>query len=107
MADTLKQYFWGLITSTTSQLLVTAGASGGVVRTIHLANQDTTTRTVSISLGVSSAYSDTTAIYQTFSIPANGVHVWNGSLVLTASQTLYAKADVGSKVVAAISGVDL
>lgn len=104
--DTLKQYCSKYIGSG-STLLVTAGPSGGVVRTIHLCNTDTSAISVSISLGVSGGYSDTKAIYKTFSIPANGVHIANLSIVLEPNQTIYGLAGTTDKVVATISGIDL
>lgn len=106
MADTLKQYCSKYITSS-STLLATAGSSGAVVRNIHLCNTAGTAVTVSISIGVSSAYSDTKALYKTFSIPAGGVHIANVNIVLNASETIYALAGTTNVVVATISGVDL
>lgn len=107
MADTLKQYSNAYLgTSGAQTLLVTAGASGGVVRNIHLCNTDTSARTVYISIG-STVYDASKAFYSAFSIPASGVHVANINIVLTAGQKIYGYADTGSKVVATISGVDL
>lgn len=106
MTDTLQQYCWKYLTDS-SALLATAGNSGGVVRTIHLTNTDTSAITVSISLGVTNAYSDTKAVYKTFSLPPAGIHVWNGNLVLKANETLYGLASTTNKVVCVISGVDL
>lgn len=106
MADTLKQYCSKYITSS-SALLVTAGASGGVIRNIHLCNTSASAVSVSISIGVSSAYSDTKALYKTFSIPANGVHIANTNIVLAPNETLYGLAGTTNVVVATISGVDL
>lgn len=106
MADTLKQYCSKYLGSS-STLLVTAGASGGVVRHIRLCNTDAAAITVSISIGVSSAYSATKALYTTFSIPANGIHDASVNIVLGASETIYGLAGTADKVVATISGVDL
>lgn len=105
MADTLKQYCNGYI-GTSDTLLVTAGASGGIIRNIHLCNTDTSARTVNISIGAS-AYDASKAFYSAFSLPASSVHVANVNIVLTAGQKVYATASVASKVVATISGVDL
>lgn len=106
MADTFQQYCSKYI-GTASTLLITVGNAGGVIRNLHLCNTDTSARTVSISIGVGSAYSDTKALYKDFSIPANGVFVANVNIFLKASETLYATASVADKVVATITGVDL
>lgn len=106
MADTLKQYCAKYITNA-SALLVTAGAAGGVIRNIHLCNTSSSAVTVSISIGVSAAYSDTKALYKAFNIPGNGVHVANVNIVLGASETLYGLASTTNVIVATISGVDL
>lgn len=104
--DALKQYCSKYVTNS-STLLVTAGANGGVVRNIHLCNTDTAAVTVSVSIGVSSAYSDTKALYKNFSVPASGVHIANVSIVLQPNETIYAIAGTSNKVVATISGIDL
>lgn len=106
MADTLKQYCSKYIGSS-STLLVTAGSSGGVIRNIHLCNNSASSVSVSISIGVNSAYSDTKALYKTFSVPANGVHIANTNIVLNANETLYGLAGTTNVIVATISGVDL
>lgn len=107
MADTLTQYCNTYLGTSASQtLLVTAGASGGVVRYIHLCNTDTTARTIYLSFG-STVYDASKALYSAFVIPASGLHVANVNIFLTAGQKIYGYADTGSKVVATISGVDL
>lgn len=106
MADTLKKYSSGYVGST-STLLATAGAAGGVIRNIHLCNVTATAATVSISIGVSSAYNDSKALYKTFTIPANGVHIANVNIFLAAAETLYGIAGSASTIVATITGVDL
>lgn len=105
MADTLKRYCNGYI-GTSDTLLVTAGASGGVIRNIHLCNTDTTDRTVNISIG-STTYDASKAFYSAFTVPASGVHVANVNIVLGNGEKVYATASTASKVVATISGVDL
>lgn len=109
MADTLKRYFNGYIAASggTDSATTAVGASGGVIRNIHICNTDTSARTVNISIGSGSSYSATTAIYSAFSIPASGVHVANVNIVMAAGDKLVMNASVGSKVVATISGVDV
>lgn len=112
MADTLKRYYNTTIgTSSGTATNVTVGTAGAVIRNIHVCNTNATTATINMAIGTagSSAYpaSGAGALYATFSIPANGVHIANVNIVMDPSEKIWAYTNGNTGVAVTISGVDL
>lgn len=111
MADALKRMYFGQPGngSANNGTLYTAPAGTGataIVRTIHVSN--TTASTATVSLGINGTPNTAAnAFYSSFSIPANGIHVWNGNIVLEGGDTLQGFQGTGSALTVVISGVTL
>lgn len=104
MADTLKRQYLGQ-PGTTNGTLYTAPAAGAVVRTIHIVNTTSSSATVSIGIN-GSPNTAANAIYSGFAIPASGIHVWNGTLVLGNGDTLQGFQGTSAALTVTISGVE-
>lgn len=104
MADALKRMYLGQ-PGTTNGTLYTAPAAGAVVRTIHINN--TTTSAATISLGINGTPATAAnAFYSAFSVPPNGIHVWNGSIVLGNADTVQGLQGTSGALTLVISGVE-
>lgn len=109
MADTLKQMYFGQ-PGTTNGTLYTVPGSGStvaaaVIRNIHICNTTATAATISLSLNGSGATAANN-IYRTFSVPANGVHIANVSIVLDAGDTIQGLQGTSAALTVVISGVE-
>lgn len=104
MADALKRMYFGQ-PGTSNGTLYTAPAAGSVVRTIHIAN--TTTSSATISLGINgTAATAANAFYSAFAVPPNGIHVWNGNIVLGNGDTVQGLQGTSGALTVVISGVE-
>ena len=76
------------------------------IKHIHLANEDSSSRTVSLFLGATGGYAAGTELLSAFVIGANNVYDWWGAIKLTNTNSLYLSgyASVGSKVVIMVEG---
>lgn len=104
MADTLKRMYFGQ-PATTNATLYTAPAAGSVVRTIHISNTTATAATISLGLNGTPATA-ANAFYSAFSVPPNGIHVWNGNIVLDNGNTLQGLQGTSGALTVLISGVE-
>lgn len=105
MADVLKRMYFGQ-PGTTNGTLYTAPSTGAVVRSIHINN--TTSSSATISLGINGTPATAAnAVYSAFAVPANGLHVWNGSMVLGNGDTLQGLQGTSAALTVVISGVEL
>lgn len=105
MADTLKRLYGPAQPGTTNGTLYTAPAAGAVIRTLHIAN--TTSSSATISLGINGTPATAAnAWYSAFAVPANGLHVWNGSLYLGNGETLQGLQGTSAALTVTITGVE-
>lgn len=107
MADALKRMYFGQPGngSANNATLYTAPAAGAVVRTIHIANTTSSSATVSIGIN-GTPNTAANAIYSAFAVPATGIHVWNGNIVLENGNTLQGFQGTSGALTVVISGVE-
>lgn len=110
MADTLKKMYFGQpstggSTIYTAPLTASGSGASAVIRTVHICNTTSTPATISLSVNGSAATAANN-IYRAFTIPANGIHVANVSVVLESGDTLQALQGTASALTMFISGVE-
>lgn len=105
MADTLKRLSGpaALTTSAAAQYTV-PGSTKAVVRNVHVCNESGSAATVTVSIGTDGAGK---RILKGFSVPANGVYDWSGSLVLDAAEVVQALASANTSLTLTISGLEV
>jgi hypothetical protein len=105
MTDTAKRLSGptGFSTGNTTHYTVPA-ATTTIVRSIHVNNTDSSSRTFSV--GINGASTANTSLFHTFSLPPNGVMDWSGFLVLNAGDTIQGAAS-GVAVNMTICGVEV
>lgn len=107
MADAIKRMYFGQPGngSGNNGTLYTSPATGAVVRTIHIVN--TTTSSATISLGLNGTPNTAAnAFYSAFAVPANGIHVWNGNIVMGNAETIQGFQGTSGALTVVISGVE-
>lgn len=94
------------VANAAADLYVPSANTYALVRHIHLANTDSTARTVSLYVGATGGSSGGTELLGTYSIAANDVAdvYFPAGLKLTSSDYLTGVASAASKVVCTISG---
>ena len=109
MADTVKTVVTEMVTSN-GGTIYQAGANGSVVRFIHLSNNKSTDRQVTIGTATLSTSTDTynaSAFIGNVTVPGYGFITIPLSIALASSVYLYGMVSSANTVVSIVTGVDL
>lgn len=92
--------------TTSDNIYNPASNTYALVRHIHLVNQDSSARTVSLWLGATGAEADGTELLEEYSIAANDVFdlYFPAGLKMTASDFLTGTASAASQVIVTVTG---
>jgi hypothetical protein len=105
MADTAKRLVGpSLLTASEQTLYTVPAATTAILRGLRVANNSTSTVTLTVSIGADAAG---TRLYSSFDLLAKSVHDWSGFLVLAAGETLRGYAGTANQLVISVSGVEV
>ena len=101
MSDTFKVLAQGQLPSTIGTLYTAPGSTAAIVKSIHLVNTDSATRTASLTVNGTAAANQ---ILPPADILAGGWADYEGVITLAAAETISGVASVASKVTYTIFG---
>lgn len=100
MAQIAKRFASASVANTRTTYGTVGAGKKWLIRNIHIANSDTTARTVTLWLAGRYFLSTTT-------IPANSVYDWSGLAVVDATELIEAQASTAGVLELSISGVEV
>lgn len=104
MADTAKRVGGptALTTSAATQYTVPA-LTTTILRSIHVANEDSSARTFTLSIGTDGAGK---RLWKDVTVPVGGSFDWSGFIVLAAGEVIQALASANTALTLVLSGVE-
>ena len=105
MTDTAKRLVGPtLLTASEATLYTVPASTTAILRGLRVANNDTTTVNLTMSIGADAAG---TRLYSAFGLTAKSVHDWSGFHVLAAAETLRGYASAANALTVTVSGVEV
>ncbi len=105
MADIAKRLCGPVAVSTSNTVFYTVPTGvTTIVRNIHIAGASSSTTTISLAIGVTTAPN---SLYWGYTVPQNSAFDWSGFLVLAAGETLQGLAGQASLLTLTVSGIEV